>query len=386
MADDVLHHARIAAGHQEPRCKRVAQIVQPVRLRELRFTLERGPAAIERFGREIVHPRAGPELVSAAQQRGQLRHERHVTHAGRGLGRLREQLMADANTCAANVHNACAQIHVLPLQAADLAAAQPGEGGQGEAEILQHERQGGGVILIGERAARLFAVLRLIQRIDGRPADQAGAQRAPEHGMQERERQLRAAAAVIGGQEQDALHVFGRDRGQIEGAEHGRDEGGVQMGVGFAGFRLQIAFVERGILSIPLVIGHLIFPPVMRMKYTIVPLPEGPFEYCDPLSRMAFGLIWDRYKVSDYNVTGEGADSAWYDEVYDDVFCVYNVGELARKIGCSERTARRCLDDLLRQDVIYWRRAEYGGANRYYFPQRIKDYMRRETTLQNLPD
>lgn len=122
------------------------------------------------------------------------------------------------------------------------------------------------------------------------------------------------------------------------------------------------------------------------MKYTIVPLAEGPFEYCDALSRMAFGLIWDRYKVSDYNVTGAGADSAWYDEVYDDVFCVYNVGELAQKIGCSERTARRCLDDLQRQGVIFWRRAEYGGANRYFVTHRTKEYLRRDASLQNSPD
>ncbi|MDO5378491.1 MAG: hypothetical protein Q4G52_09175 [Clostridia bacterium] len=47
----------------------------------------------------------------------------------------------------------------------------------------------------------------------------------------------------------------------------------------------------------------------MKQLYTIVPLPQGPFEGLDALARYAFGLIWDRYRVSSYNVTGCAGDS-----------------------------------------------------------------------------
>lgn len=111
-------------------------------------------------------------------------------------------------------------------------------------------------------------------------------------------------------------------------------------------------------------------------KYTIVPLADGPFAGLDALSRMAFGLIWDRYKLSSYNVSGAAGDCEWYDHRREEVFCIFSHVELARLIGCSERTVRRCLGDLKDADVIDWRRCAYGGACRFYVHEHIREYMR----------
>lgn len=113
----------------------------------------------------------------------------------------------------------------------------------------------------------------------------------------------------------------------------------------------------------------------MAKYYTLVPLPQGPFERLDPLARMAFGFIWERYKVSSYNVTGGGDNSPWYDPTVDEIFCVYDRAELAAVIGCSERTVRRCLDDLKAAGLIWWRKL-YGGACRYYVDKPIREYLR----------
>ena len=111
-------------------------------------------------------------------------------------------------------------------------------------------------------------------------------------------------------------------------------------------------------------------------KYTIVPLPAGPFERLDPLARMCFGFIWDRYKLSNYNVTGAADDSPWYDATVEAVYCVYSQHELAADIGCSLRTVRRCLDDLVNENVLWYRRCEYQGAARFYVSEHVCEYMR----------
>lgn len=113
----------------------------------------------------------------------------------------------------------------------------------------------------------------------------------------------------------------------------------------------------------------------MARLYTIVPLPTGPFEHIDALSRLCFGLIWDRYRVSSYNVTGTAGDSPWYDEDQEEVFCLYRQDELARDMGCSERTVRRCLETLREAGIIWWRKAVYKGANRYFVDPPIREYL-----------
>ena len=109
-------------------------------------------------------------------------------------------------------------------------------------------------------------------------------------------------------------------------------------------------------------------------KYTIVPLPTGVFEGITPLSRMCFGFIWDRYRVSCYNVSG-GHD-AWYDYDWDETFCVFSHRELSEQVGASERTIRRCLDELRRAQLIETKRCEYQGACRFFIPEDVRAYMR----------
>lgn len=114
----------------------------------------------------------------------------------------------------------------------------------------------------------------------------------------------------------------------------------------------------------------------MSQLYTIVPLPQGPFAALDPLARLCFGLIWDRYKISSYNVTGCAGDSPWYDSDEDEIYCAFAQGELAALMGVSERTVRRCLADLKAADVIWWRKAKYASSCRYYVDYSIRRYLR----------
>lgn len=116
----------------------------------------------------------------------------------------------------------------------------------------------------------------------------------------------------------------------------------------------------------------------MAQIYTIVPLPMGPFAGLDPLARMTFGMIWDRYRLSGYNVTGCAGDSPWYDNDRGEVYCLYAQAELAQQMGCSERTIRRCLEDLREARIIWSRKAAYKGACRYYVYQGIRDYLRKQ--------
>lgn len=114
----------------------------------------------------------------------------------------------------------------------------------------------------------------------------------------------------------------------------------------------------------------------MARLYTIVPLARGPFEGVDALARLCFGLIWDRYKLSVYNVQGSSEDSPWYDYDVDDVFCQYSQDELAFEMGVSARTVRRCLADLQEARIIRWRKVQYRGVCRYYVNQRIREYLK----------
>ena len=116
----------------------------------------------------------------------------------------------------------------------------------------------------------------------------------------------------------------------------------------------------------------------MSRLYTLVPLPEGPFRGLDPVSRMVFGAIWDRYKLSSYNVTGTPGDSPWYDHQTGAVFCVFSHAELAEAVGISERTVRRSLDALRDAGLLIWRKATYKGACRYYVTEYVRAYLRKQ--------
>ena len=108
-------------------------------------------------------------------------------------------------------------------------------------------------------------------------------------------------------------------------------------------------------------------------RYVVVPLPFGPCAELDLYARVALGLIWDRYKASRYNTlyTGRGSWVLPGGQIY----CIYPQQELAADIGCSERTARRCIADLREAGCIECVRAAYGGAYCITVTQLSKDYL-----------
>lgn len=114
--------------------------------------------------------------------------------------------------------------------------------------------------------------------------------------------------------------------------------------------------------------------PIMAKYYSLVPLPEGIFEGVPLIDRAVFGLIWERYRLSSYKVTG-GCDD-WVDEQDGSIFCVFSHDELSRLIGASEKTIRRSLIALRDEHcLIDWRKATYKGACRYYVEQGAREYM-----------
>lgn len=113
--------------------------------------------------------------------------------------------------------------------------------------------------------------------------------------------------------------------------------------------------------------------PIMAKFYTLVPLPIGVFDEICPVDRIVWGCIYERWRLSSYNVTG--GDDRWCDDW--GVFCVYSHAELARDVGVTERTIRRSISTLRKKDLLDWRKAVYMGSSRYYIPDSIAAEMRR---------
>lgn len=123
----------------------------------------------------------------------------------------------------------------------------------------------------------------------------------------------------------------------------------------------------------------------MAKYYTLVPLPQGAFEKLSLVDRAVFGLLWERYRLSSYKVTG--GDERWYDPEWQEIYCVYALDELVRQVGVSDKTIRRSLIALRDAGMIYWRKASYAGANRYYFDHSIRSEMsalRQDSRLEQL--
>ena len=119
----------------------------------------------------------------------------------------------------------------------------------------------------------------------------------------------------------------------------------------------------------------------MSQLYTLVPLAEGPFAGLDPVTRLVFGVIWDRYKVSWKNVSNSTADSRWCDyELDGQVFCLFSQAEIGRIVGVTDRTVRSCLEKLRAAGVIDYRKASFKGACRYYVTDDTRHYLQTDLT------
>ncbi len=109
----------------------------------------------------------------------------------------------------------------------------------------------------------------------------------------------------------------------------------------------------------------------MAQKYLLVPLPEGLFDGYDLSTRAVLGALYGRLRLSNYHLIGDESGTAFFDEQEQRVYCVYTYAELCKQLGISERSVRRCLDRLRDDGLVWWRKASYGGANRYYLHERI---------------
>lgn len=107
----------------------------------------------------------------------------------------------------------------------------------------------------------------------------------------------------------------------------------------------------------------------MAVKYTIVPRCVPPFDRLDALTRYAFGLIYDRFRLSNRAETRD----RWRDD--NGVYCVYDRAELAREMGVTLPTVRRCMDALAAAGLVYMRRSGPHGAWRYYPSVTARDAM-----------
>ena len=116
----------------------------------------------------------------------------------------------------------------------------------------------------------------------------------------------------------------------------------------------------------------------MAQKYMLVPLPQGLFAGYDLTTRAVIGALHDRLKLSGYNVIGDPHGSRFYDDVEERVFCVFSHAELAAQIGVSEKTVRRSLKLLEDDGLVWWRKATYKGANRYFLHESIRAALRKQ--------
>ena len=119
----------------------------------------------------------------------------------------------------------------------------------------------------------------------------------------------------------------------------------------------------------------MMFPhPIMTKYYSLVPLPQGIFEKLSLVDRAVFGLIWERWRLSNYKVTGGCLD--WYDDDEESIFCIFSHDEMSRQIGVSEKTIRRSLK-LLRDDfqMINWKKAGFMGACKYFIDESVQREM-----------
>ena len=119
----------------------------------------------------------------------------------------------------------------------------------------------------------------------------------------------------------------------------------------------------------------------MAQIYQLVPLPQGIFA----VTRAVVGLLYDRIRLSHYNLIGDPAGSQWYDTVEDKVYCIFTHEELAQTIGVSERTIRRSLATLNADNLVWWRKATYKGANRYFLHDGIMEALSSSPIRSNCP-
>lgn len=114
----------------------------------------------------------------------------------------------------------------------------------------------------------------------------------------------------------------------------------------------------------------------MGSVFTLIPRPLYEFKGLDVTARYAFGLIYDRLKMS---AKKENRDR--FTDILG-IYCVFSREEMAEEIGVSIPTLRRAIKKLHDQGLITSRIAVSGGSWRYYLLAKAKESL----AMQELPE
>lgn len=107
----------------------------------------------------------------------------------------------------------------------------------------------------------------------------------------------------------------------------------------------------------------------MSSKFVFVPRAQSVFARADIMSRNVFGLIYDRWKLSNRPQNQQAFTDAY------GVYCVYDRQDLAKELGVTLPTVRKAVKTLIDQELITARRAGIGAAWRYYVTVRAQLYL-----------
>lgn len=124
----------------------------------------------------------------------------------------------------------------------------------------------------------------------------------------------------------------------------------------------------------------------MAQVYQLVPLPQGIFAGMDLVTRAVVGLLYDRIRLSNYNLIGDPSGSQWYDPVEKQVFCIFTHEELAETIGVSERTIRRSLATLNADNLVWWRKQRTRAQTDISCTMVFMDALKASSIRSNCPD
>lgn len=107
----------------------------------------------------------------------------------------------------------------------------------------------------------------------------------------------------------------------------------------------------------------------MSSTFTLIPRPVDIFAGLDITTRYAFGLIYDRWKLS-----RRKANAGRFTDEHG-TFCVFSREAMAAEMGVSLPTLRAAIRCLISRGLIDSRLPMAGGAWRYYVPQDVHEYL-----------
>lgn len=105
----------------------------------------------------------------------------------------------------------------------------------------------------------------------------------------------------------------------------------------------------------------------MGLLYTAIPRPLDDFAGLDMAARYAFGLIYDRWLLSNREENRDRFTD------HTGVYCYYSRAAMAGEMGITLPTLRKSINALTDRGLIKTRIWDAGGAVRYYIPQRTLD-------------